>query len=244
MEKILNCIDDTDNLDSIGTGEVLENLCDELTEKHLAENAGFVTRHQLFIHEDIAYTSHNSSMCCEMETDDVDSVVKFCRDYMANSCAEGSDPGLCVYIQDKCDSTAELMEFGRKAKETVLQKQQAYDLAEKYRDCIYLSEHGGTGDGVIGAIAGIGLRLTGNDGRIKGKIRSKTPNEIMTIAQFCEKYGIQQALTLDDEIVPMDAQVRFEGMTKAVYKNYKVTAIMIEKDGMWAPKPKEKKDRK
>ena len=45
----------------------------------------------------------------------------------------------------------------------------AYLLAEQFPE-LSLSEHGGTGDGVIGALAGVGLRLSGSDGRIKGKI--------------------------------------------------------------------------
>ena len=66
MRKILICIDDTDDLESIGTGELLENMCREL-EREGFGTGGFVTRHQLYICDEIAYTSHNSSMCCEFE---------------------------------------------------------------------------------------------------------------------------------------------------------------------------------
>lgn len=59
-----------------------------------------------------------------------------------------------------------LIEFGKMAKQAVTNKQAAYDLARETG--IHLSEQGGTGDGVIGAIAGIGLRLSGNDGRYCG----------------------------------------------------------------------------
>ena len=61
--KLFVCIDDTDNYDSIGTGELLENMMGEAAIKGLAK-AGFTVRYQLFIHDDIPYTSHNSSMCC------------------------------------------------------------------------------------------------------------------------------------------------------------------------------------
>ena len=118
---ILICIDDTDNLESIGTGEVLENLCAGLRKQGLAAS-GFITRHQLYIHEDIAYTSHNSSMCCEAETDDLENVLHFCRRFMDTSCAEGSDPGLCIVNLDHFDCRAELISFGRAAKNSVLKK--------------------------------------------------------------------------------------------------------------------------
>ena len=60
--EILVCIDDTDNIESRGTGELASMLADDL------ENNGWglcrpVTRHQMLIHPDIPYTSHNSSMC-------------------------------------------------------------------------------------------------------------------------------------------------------------------------------------
>jgi hypothetical protein len=33
---------------------------------------------------------------------------------------------------------------------------------------VHLTENGGTGDGIVGALAGTGLRLDGNDGRFRG----------------------------------------------------------------------------
>ena len=72
--NIFICIDDTDNLESIGTGEVLEELMAALDAQQLAQ-CSFVTRHQLFIHPDIAYTSHNSSMCCAGTTPRYTSMV-------------------------------------------------------------------------------------------------------------------------------------------------------------------------
>ncbi len=65
---LLICIDDTDDIDSRGTGEIAELLAQGLTEGGLAR-CGRVTRHQLLIHPDIAYTSHNSSMCFPAEID-------------------------------------------------------------------------------------------------------------------------------------------------------------------------------
>ena len=93
--KLLICIDDTDNLDSIGTGQLLENICADLEARGLAKG-GFVTRHQLLIHEDIAYTSHNSSMCCQAETDDPASTAAAAKAYLQSHAAPGSDPGLCI----------------------------------------------------------------------------------------------------------------------------------------------------
>ena len=54
---LLICIDDTDSLDSPGTGQVLEELLACLAEEGLGLGS-FITRHQLLIHPDIPYTSH------------------------------------------------------------------------------------------------------------------------------------------------------------------------------------------
>ena len=229
------CIDDTDNLDSIGTGQVLEELIDALRERGLAEGS-FVTRHQLLIHPDIAYTSHNSSMCCAASTDRLDETVAFCRTYMDAHCAEGSDPGLCIVVPERLESAGPLLDFGRRAKTTVLSKADAYSLAS--RCAVLLSEHGGTGDGVIGALAGCGLRMSGNDGRIKGKLRPDAAGEVLTVADFCCKYHVDQVLDPDSQPVGPGERLVFRAQSKALYRNFLRTVIAAqapEDGGLWHP---------
>ena len=142
MQALL-CIDDTDNLDSIGTGEMLQNLSQLLDQKNLAQ-AGFVTRHQLFLHEDIAYTSHNSAMCTGLllRQEDLAEILSVAGRFLQEEAAEGSDPGLCLLCYEALTDRAELIAFGRRAKQEVLQKQDAYQLAAKYPGIVFLSEHG------------------------------------------------------------------------------------------------------
>ena len=234
--KILICIDDTDNLDSIGTGQLLEDICAVLEKEGLAKG-GFVTRHQLFIHEDIEYTSHNSSMCCAAETDDAAAATEFARAYLEAHAAEGSDPGICVLELREGDDYEKLKQFGRRAQTEVLKKADAYAVAEQYAEVMSLSEHGGTGDGVIGALAGVGLRLTGSDGRVKGKIRPKSGNEVLTVKEFCESYSVEQVVTEDGDKLGDDEQLHFSEAAKAVLMDNKVTLIALKGDGFWIPKP-------
>ena len=95
MENILVCIDDTDNIDSRGTGELAAMLADIIEEKKWGTSTP-VTRHQLLIHPDIEYTSHNSSMCfeAEIEAEYLADITCFSMDFLLNESAEGSDPGL------------------------------------------------------------------------------------------------------------------------------------------------------
>jgi hypothetical protein len=65
--KILVAIDDTDNLESKGTGFRARELAALLHQNDFGHIIG-VTRHQLFVHTNIPYTSHNSSACIAMES--------------------------------------------------------------------------------------------------------------------------------------------------------------------------------
>ncbi|GFO69034.1 hypothetical protein GMLC_26130 [Geomonas limicola] len=167
--QIVISIDDTDNLESRGTGEIASLIAEGLTEKGWG-TASLVTRHQLLVHPDIPYTSHNSAMCFAAEIDEGawEQVIGFAGEFLRRESAEGSDPGLCVVSLPGLRHTPELVEFGRRAKREVIAMPEAYQLAERLG--VHLSEHGGTGQGIIGALAGAGLRLWGNDGRMKGSL--------------------------------------------------------------------------
>lgn len=161
------CIDDTDNLETKGTGWLSERACTEMTELGLGHFSR-ISRHQLFVHDDVPYTSHNSSMCVEVEDcADPDTVIRHMQAFLEQNGAPGSDPGLC-FVPDTLTDVARqhLIRFGQSAKCTVLNKDLAYALAHDLG--VHLSEHGGTGDGVVGALAGVGLRMQGGDGRYRG----------------------------------------------------------------------------
>lgn len=234
-EKLLICIDDTDNLESIGTGQLLELMCRELHQQGLGD-AGFVSRHQLFIHEQIAYTSHNSSMCCEFITEDLPAVQAFAQSYLQERSAEGSDPGLCILSQQEGADYSLLTAFGRRAQTEVLQKADAYAVAAQVPE-LSLTEHGGTGDGVIGALAGVGLRLSGSDGRIKGKILPENGCEHLTAAEFCRRHDIAQVLTAEYTPLPAETELLFDAPTKAILVENRKTVLAEEHEGVWRPVP-------
>lgn len=178
--RIYISIDDTDNHDTIGSGQLAEKLIGELVSGGYASNCSTVSRHQLYFHDDIPYTSHNSSMCFSAVTADsvFEELTGFCQTFLENHSAEGSDPGLCVAPDSPLLKRDALITFGLRAKQEILTKSQAYLLADQTD--IHLSEHGGTGDGVVGALAGIGLRLHGSDGRIRGWLRPGKQGSVIT----------------------------------------------------------------
>jgi hypothetical protein len=152
----------------------------------------FISRHQLYVHEDIPYTSHNSAMCFEVDgeaRENLKNIRELCIDYLEKESAQGSDPGLCIVELDRLTDREGLIGFGKRAKK-VLTKKDAYEMAAKLG--VHLSEHGGTGGGVIGALAGAGLRLYGNDGRIKGKYFVGRQGEVLTAEEILQSTNIDE----------------------------------------------------
>ena len=127
---LLICIDDTDDMDSRGTGDIAELLAQGLADDGLAE-CGRVTRHQLLVHPDIAYTSHNSSMCFPAAIDEkaLDPVTSWCMQALATESVEAADPGLCVVALEKLSRPEDLVAYGRQAKQCVVAKDEAYQVA-------------------------------------------------------------------------------------------------------------------
>ena len=121
-------IDDTDNLDSPGSGQLAEVLAGKLQQEGLASKCSNISRHQLFVHETIPFTSHNSSMCFSAITSDekLSDIIEFARQFLRQASAPGSDPGLCVAVESKFLDREALTAFGLKAKQRVLSKQDAY----------------------------------------------------------------------------------------------------------------------
>ena len=100
-------IDDTDNLDSRGTGHRARCLLRALADAALATPLG-VTRHQLLVDDRIPYTSHNSSACLQVRADAASAaVLAFCRAFLRDTAAPGADVGLCVAVPEQADGVAQ-----------------------------------------------------------------------------------------------------------------------------------------
>ena len=213
--KVLICIDDTDNLESRGTGELATMLAEEIQRRSWG-NSDFVTRHQLLVHPDVPYTSHNSSMCFSADIEEavLQPLIAYAGDFLQQESAEGSDPGLCVSVLEKLTEPEAIIAFGHSAKKEVLTKQAAYDMAARLG--VHLSEHGGTGQGVVGALAGIGLRLSGNDGRLKGWLKIRTEDGLASVGEILSQTSLGGVRTMEGELLSETEMVEVEEKPKAV----------------------------
>jgi hypothetical protein len=187
-------IDDTDNLASPGTGWLAQNLLHELVSQGLGEALG-ATRHQLLQDPRVPYTSHNSSACLALaasEAVNLDAIEQCAASFLRNNAAEGSDPGLAVVSTDVAAADRDaLTEFGFAVKREIVDQTTAHTCAAQHG--VRLSGHGGTEDGVIGALAAVGLHLHGSDGFFLWApgIRDMRPG-------WCSYQHLMTTLSIDD----------------------------------------------
>jgi hypothetical protein len=130
-------MDDTDNLESRGTGRLARAVAGELSLKYPLMG---VTRHQLFVDPRVPYTSHNSNAAISLDTNgsgadhsvidhsvtdhsvtdqavDLKELFEQVKAMMLADFVPGSDPGLCVTSSE----TAHFFtEFGRRAQSEIV----------------------------------------------------------------------------------------------------------------------------
>jgi hypothetical protein len=239
----LICIDDTDDIGTKGTGEIAEEIMQlisinqyepqEINSERLINSSSWVTRHQLFVHPDIPYTSHNSAMCFEISSAlTLPQIKQICVDHLLAESALAADPGLAIIEKNKLskDHCLQLIMFGQQAKKEIKTKLDAYQLASDIG--IDLSEHGGTGQGVIGAIAGMGLRISGNDGRVKGQITlglsETTPSIMLSVRQIKKITGLNAVMDLSGSMLSDLETVNVTGKVKAVLQSHLFSLLVYQ----------------
>jgi tRNA(Ile2) C34 agmatinyltransferase TiaS len=163
-------LDDTDNLESRGTGHLAREIAAALAADYPLLG---VTRHQLLEDPRVPCTKNNSCAAIALNVDgnvDLAAIFERVRSMMLDDFQPGSDPGLCIARV----VPAAASEFGRRVQRELVSQAEARALAAEYG--LWLQGLGGDEDGVIGALAAVGLAATGDDGRyvLVGRSRELT----------------------------------------------------------------------
>lgn len=224
---ILISIDDTDTKESRGTGRLARAIAKEL--RPFGSVSG-VTRHQLLVHPDIPYTSHNSCAVIHLEPENgirIPELVDTVSTLMREDFIIGSDPGLAMGSNDTI--TPEIVAFGQDAKQRVLTQDDAIACAK--RNAIPLLGLGGTCGGVIGALAGLGLAASGNDGRyvLKGRLREYTKEA--SVSELLSG-GIDEIRTIDGILVESGI-VTFRKFPKPGLRGSRAVLFVEEMNGCY-----------
>ena len=180
-------VDDTDIIGSVGTGKVARGLAARLIELGLGESLG-VGRHQLLVDPRVKYTSHNSSKSLAMKTDsDIKEFYEPAAEFIKGISQPGSDPGLCIAAEKDVDE--EIETWGKRAKIEVLTMKDAIDMASGHK--VFLKGLGGDNGGVIGALASVGLRSWGNEGRLVDLAGINDVKGMITVAELLKATPIE-----------------------------------------------------
>jgi hypothetical protein len=180
MAKVLIGIDDTDNRQSPGTGKLARQLVAEL------ERMGGLflgtTGHQFLVDARIPYTGHNRGICVAVDWAGELEDLEFVFDLVRGWSAEGSDPGVCLAMAE--DVGPDVVAWGERALREVLTMEEAVGLAQ--RGGLRLRGLGGTGGGVIGALASVGLRVGGSEGRFVDLPGLRELGETVTVERLAQ----------------------------------------------------------
>jgi tRNA(Ile2) C34 agmatinyltransferase TiaS len=228
--KILLGFDDTDVLGAaIGTGRLVR-----MYEKKLPPTTRLwgVLRHQLLLDERIPYTSHNSPACAVVEVEDaavMPRLIELAIEHLAELASPGSDPGLCVAREDADLDGA--IGFGLSCTQSIQTQEEAKAVAA--RAGIHLSGHGGTNDGIIGALAAVGLTAQGWSGRFIEFINMRELPDPVRAGDLLQK-GIQPvSMDRDASVVPPEAMIATNGwISPRLWAGRPVLPITL-KDGLW-----------
>jgi hypothetical protein len=158
-QRFYICIDDTDMPQTRGTNRLAIAIARELAGSWRCRS---ITKHPHLRHPDIPFTHGNNSCCMIFEPrpgQRLEDLVDLVRDGMNADFIPGSDPGLCAAT----DAPPAVLDFARRSRSEVLSMEEAYAVAAQHG--ILLEGLGGTDQGIIGALAGLGSAVAGQPGQ-------------------------------------------------------------------------------
>jgi len=160
--RFLIGLDDTDNPGTSSTGVLARQLGEHLEEKGFGKLES-ITRHQLIQSPLVPCTTRNSAICLTFEGDpnrrsELEMAV---RSFIMREYAPGANAGFAM--ASWAQVSAEVFTWARLAKTRVLNRLDALRTARAAG--IAIAGLTGSGEGAIGALAALGLRFRGEDGR-------------------------------------------------------------------------------
>ncbi|MCE9551985.1 MAG: ABC transporter substrate-binding protein [Planctomycetes bacterium] len=161
-------LDDTDIEGSPGTNQLALTLAEQLADRYEVVQ---IVRHQLLFDPRVPYTSQNGSASMAIRRKgvgdrgegigvEIAALSEELSTRIVRWCPAGSDPGLCI----TADVPQSIVEFGQHCQRDLVKQPEAREAAAAAG--LLLLGLGGTQDGVIGALAAVGLCAAGNDGRV------------------------------------------------------------------------------
>ncbi len=219
-------IDDTDNKTSRGTGHLARTIAEVLSLRYPVTG---ITRHQLLFDPRVPYTAKNSCAAIILEPPgqaDLQEIFELVEKEMMADFQPGSDPGLCVTTE----VPEAIIAYGQRVKTELIKQTEPRALAEKHN--IRLAGLGGTQDGVIGALAAVGLAQYGQDGRYVQVGQIRQLSGLQTIAAVLAA-GVKQIRTMDNNPVSKGL-IQADKLRPARRESQPILFVSPE-NGYWQP---------
>jgi len=222
--RVIIGIDDTDNLESRGTGHMARQLALHLRERGLLQPE-LIVRHQLFVSPLIPFTSHNSSASISGELiGNEDELKNELERFVYTNSAPGSDAGICLLEVTEKSNFSSIIEWGTAAKKKVVSKDDAYAIAEK--EGVFLKGLTGEKIGVIGSLAAVGLHLWGCDGRILWIEGLREAKGVYKAEDFRKKFRLGRILTTSYSQIDPDSRINITDWTRPVMQDKLITLFV------------------
>ncbi|MEN6348244.1 MAG: hypothetical protein ABFD08_02450 [Syntrophomonas sp.] len=225
--KIFVAIDDSRQLDGGKAGETASLLTKSIESKGWGK-CSIPSRHRLYPHPDTGCKKHNTarSFSADIEKQYLDEFVELACNMIKANVTPDSNTGLAIVVPELMENTSSLIEYAYKVKEGLVSRNDTLGFAN--HPGVYLFELSGSGQGIIGALAGAGLRITGNDGQFRGKLQVGTgENYIATAREIIDKTYVEQVKNMDGENIRDDETVRMGEKVKVVLLDNKYTLMVF-----------------
>lgn len=166
--------------------------------------------------------------------------------------AKSANPGLCILPVDAQDEETiraryrDLIRYGQETKIRYMTREEAVETAKAFPELI-LKWDGETGQGRIGALAGVGLRMSGEDGRFRGKfsLNGLSDQKILSAEELfglCEKAFGMRPVFADEKGQPLSPQekIQLAENIKPVFSGGKMVMLCGNSgNGTWVPLTKD-----
>lgn len=180
-------IDDTDSHISQDTAALSLSLGRQLESLSLARLIN-ISCHQLLKHPSIPHTNENIASCLLLDAESVRlrEIDLVCRQTLLRESAPGSNAGYALAAWNQFDP--DVVVWGKTCKLTSLNRLDGMALARRCE--IAVAGILGNGNGVIGALAAIGLRFEGNDGWIHWMPGLDSVRGVFTAMELTQRLAI------------------------------------------------------
>lgn len=228
--RIFVGIDDTRQFDGAKAGATASQLTSFIEAKGWGK-CSLPSRHRLYPHPDTGCKKHNTarSFAAEIDPQYLDDFIAHAGSLIKKTGTSDSNAGLAVLVPELMENTAGLIDYACRAKDALVSKAEALSLAQK--PGVYLLALSGSGQGIIGALAGAGLRMTGNDGQFRGKLHIGTGEDyIATVGEIIADTYVEQVKNMDFENIREEECVRMGEKVKVVLLDNQYTLMVFPTD--------------